>query len=389
MSIAQLPKTESSPGNQAVPSEQKPGQRESWIAEFSKYAVIGVFALYVFGFIIWYAHLAKYGLGPPSFWKIEFLSASLCYFAIVFSIAFPAAILFSRINMPFDRSINFMQSSNVSLYPLLILSAFLVTQVRRLFFPTRILDQTIPWWAWLAICLFALQIAISILLRVRKITGRIPNIVKSNLWFALYIVLWSIYGLWHSDRVDRMFLLATSCLYLSATFVSGLMIEEHWKSFSPHLKVLSFACATFLLVQNAQLFGSSQFERIPQGVGGGEPLRALLVFTPEQEGVAAVLSIPRADTSPQRVTPLGNVGTNGVFGGEPRTHDTNSLGATAVSKFAVPTRSFYGPVSILMKSDRDIIFIVPTTNAGSHLRPRAKMLSSDRVLAMEFLNGHE
>ena len=369
------------------PHERKPS---SWFSELSKYIVLGGFVFYVFGFVIWHSHLSQYGVNTPSLWKIEFFSASLCYFMVVVSISFPAAFLFARATSARVETA-FIKANGVSVYPLLFLYAFLLSQVSFLFFGTSIYLNTGALGVILVI-LSLLQVSWALFLRVRELVkkpigSRLGKLLGHHLWFAGFALALSLTALIRSERVDGFFFFSTFMLYPSLTFLGGFQVELYWRGFSPPLKMLALVCAGFVLISHARMFGNRQFGRIPQAVGGGQPLKALLVFGPEQRNLTSLLSIPQFNQTNSNPTPT--VSTNSG----PTTNTSTSVSTTNVSTLTsmvqpvAQTQAFYGPVSILMKSEREIVFFVPTVNSKTNLLPHAKMIRSEQVQAIEFLNS--
>jgi hypothetical protein len=171
------------------------------------------------------------------------------------------------------------------------------------------------------------------------------------------------------------------------TFINTLPVHWHWNTFSIPLKVLTVVCVGFVLIRHAQQFGAIQFGRIPEAVGGGEPLQALFVFGPEQRNLAALLGIPQftstnvinAQTVQTNATPTTNAAVKATT--------TNFVAQPSVMSSIVPMQGFYGPVSILMKSEREIVFFIPNAVSKTNLLPNAKMVRTDQLQAIEYLNS--
>jgi hypothetical protein len=75
-----------------------------------------------------------------------------------------------------------------------------------------------------------------------------------------------------------------------------------------------------MLLGNIQYFGSFQFKHIPKQVGGGEPEKAYLKFSTQNREIAEALNIPPTTNSAKL---------NGL----------------------------YGPVAILLRSEKELIFL--------------------------------
>ena len=219
----------------------------------------------------------------------------------------------------------------------------------------------------------------------------------------LLMLLICLYSLFQSERVDASFIVSTLFLYIFATTIFGMRVDQAWASFPVHLKVLAVLCAVFVILGNAREFGSRQFGKIPARVGGGEPLKAVVLFDNNHQHLPVLLGIPNfnsKDSVPEQfASPITTVahspsamtnllGTNGspassnaAIHGASRAAATNPLSNAATLLNRGP---FWGPVSILMRSEREIVFDIDlaTTNR-SH---RAKVIRADQIEAIEFLN---
>jgi len=367
--------------NASQSAEPKARKGYVWFGELPKYIVIGGFIFYAFGFVIWHSHLAQYGVNPPSLWKIEFFSASLCYFTVVASISFPAALVFVHL-FP-EQTQLFIKPDSVSLYPVLFLYAFLLSQVCTIFFGSSIYISG----GVMSSILFALiliHFVLAITLRVRKSAGRFARILKHELWFAVLLLLLSVNGLLRAERSDTLFLLTTIGLVFSLAFLGGYPIGLHWKGLTPPLKFLALVCFGFVLVAHARSFGSRQFGKIPQAVGGGEPLKVLLVFSSDQRNLTSLLSIPPLIQT--NIITAPTISTNSVT-------TTNSPVLTVANPTNVVDRlpaaqpyAFFGPVSILIKSEREIVFFASSAVSKTNLLPHAKLIRCEQVQGIEFLN---
>jgi hypothetical protein len=374
-----------------VPALSQPIQpKVSWFADLPKYAVLAAFVLYAFGFVIWHGYLGQYGVGPPSFWKIEFFSAALCYFTVVIAISLPAALFLGRRFSPEAQRYSFTNADGVSIYPLLFLYAFLLSQVGSLFFGTHIyLDSGI--FGSILVILMAAQAGLAIYALIKEIkkkpiTSRIVKAFSHQMWFSGLAFLLSLKALLSAPKLNGFIFFSTILLYPSLTIFGGFPVELYWRNFSRPLKSLTFLCAALVLFSHARFFGAKQFGLIPQIVGGGEPLKALLVLGPDQRNLAKLLAVPHFEET---------IGANSLAPSNANPHqlqNTNSIGGTNIpTPMSLPavsnTQSFYGPVSILMKSEREIVFFVPTPESKTNSLPHAKLIRSDQVQALEFLNS--
>lgn len=354
-----------------------------WIAEIPKYAALLGFCFYLFGFIIWSAHFSKYGCAVPTFWKTEFFSASMCYLAITFSIAFPSALVWMKFqDLRRPNSTNPM----VVLFRLtgrefsfaILLTAALLLRVSVTFFPSSPTAKPTftPLIAIGGVALIHLFVAC--LLRKYVPASRIASLFSNEIWFGVYLMAVSMVSLHSSDRLDRGFLIHTVGLVIALITVNGIEVEAHWSSWPVHLKILALLCAGFVLVDHARTFGKGQFSLIPQSVGGGEPLQAMLLLSGDEGGIQTLLPLPRPE-----VTKLASTASPKT------TNNLSSLSSTNSAAVSQPTnRSVitYGPASILMRSEHEILFYVPADASQTNVPIEARSISSTQVQGIRFLN---
>lgn len=205
-------------------------RRIAWYGELPKYLAVAACLLYLFGFVIWHAYLAQYGVNPPSLWRIEFFSAALCYLTLLAAIACPAAIVLIRI---FPEMVpDFIKIENISFYPLLVLYAFLLSQASKVFFGSitflsgSMIDLVIA-------VLIIIQVSALPILAKRKSNGRIAKLLRHELTFAVLVLIDSFSGLLHAKRVSGIFLFATVALFFSLTLLGGYHVAAFYRMTFP------------------------------------------------------------------------------------------------------------------------------------------------------------
>ena len=132
------------------------------LSDIPKYAAMVGFGMYVFGFLIWHSYLAQFGMSPPSVWKLEFLSASICYFALALGISFPPALLLARVPLGALRHRDLFNASRIPIYPLFALWAFLWIQINSVFFGGL---SSVSIWFWGLVALWGIYVHVLLLLR--------------------------------------------------------------------------------------------------------------------------------------------------------------------------------------------------------------------------------
>jgi len=391
--------TQNTPTETSLPEKNEAKKLSNWLGEISKFTVAVVFILYIFGYVIWHASFAQYGISPPGLWKIEFFSAALCYFAIVLSISVPAALLW--LQLPGQPQPAFFVSDKLPITPLLLLSIFSLMQVRSFFFPG--VSSETAFWTWaIVMSILAALVGLHVFLtRADPLSGRMWSFFRKP-WLPLLMLLMCLVSLLQSKRADSSFVVSTLFLYVFATSIFGIRVDEKWSSFPAPLKMLAVICAAFVVLGNAREFGTRQFGKIPARVGGGEALKALLSFNTSHQHLPILLGIPifnpNALGSQQLPVPLNTVAppsnvttnlvptnalsTSNIAGGY-RTSPVVATNSSASSATLTNRGPFWGPVFILMRSEREVVFDVdlPTTNR-SH---RAKIIRADQIDAIEFL----
>lgn len=223
--------------------------------------------------------------------------------------------------------------------------------------------------------------ACAAIIKARGITtGRIASLARNPVGHAVCILALGVLPLLFSSRIDLAFLLSTATLYFSIVFINGISIESSWESFTSHLKALTIAGILFIVVAHARYFGAHQFGKIPQSVGGGQPLSALLVFKEDQQSLARTLEIPQfQSTNSTSTTYVMSTNSAKAPLGVSLTNTGPRLQVTQTSNV------FYGPVSILTRSEQEIIFFVPSTNSAGGGPPKALIVRADQIDAIEFI----
>jgi hypothetical protein len=137
---------------------------------------------------------------------------------------------------------------------------------------------------------------------------------------SIYLTVFVLQGFFSKQDVDNFFLLSTVGFYLGIVFVGGDHIQSIWSKSSAAIRLLLSTVILLALITHAQYFATKQFGKIPRAVGGGMPEKAFLKIS---------------DQNLQTFTLLA-----GATGGH-----------------APLSGGFVGPVSILLRSEKDLFFM--------------------------------
>ncbi|HZL77419.1 MAG TPA: hypothetical protein VFC17_01035 [Candidatus Limnocylindrales bacterium] len=143
------------------------------------------------------------------------------------------------------------------------------------------------------------------------------HIVKYE-YVGIYLLIFLF--LFSNSELDSGFLFSTMILYITATSFVSTKFSEAWKTSDKLMRVLICTFACVALISHVQQFAVTEFGKIPKSVGGGKPEIAYVKFSAQHPELAAALNLP-------------SVTNTGL------------------------TNGFFGPIGILLRSEREILFI--------------------------------
>jgi len=286
-------------------------------AEATKYTVLVIAVLYAMGFIIWHSFLGTYGVSSIGFLQAEYLSAAICYILLVACFTMPLAVLLDHLLKPRDPS---KPGSTLSY---LISVWYLITiQLLSMFFPGSPESRLAKTYM---VAAFALLVSYLIgLVALRKRCGSSPwyKFISELDLFTLIMMGYLVIRTVQNSSISLMFILLSVCLYLVFFYHTGQDLRKTWPAAGLKVRSLLACLMCLLIISNLNVFGNSQFGKIHRGVGGGKPEQAYLKFSAQHQDLPFALRIP------------------------------------ATQCFS-PSNTFYGPVEILLRSDKELIFLNP------------------------------
>ncbi|MFA6560970.1 MAG: hypothetical protein WCV00_03570 [Verrucomicrobiia bacterium] len=382
---------------QALSGEARPRNDRSLIAELGGLSVIAAFILYAVGFLIWNAHLAQYGIITVGILRVEFLSAALVYLIIVFSFAGPAAILIDTYAVEKEDSL--LKIPPFQTWILFSIWVVVIQKTETLFFPGNKLGS---YFFIILLTVAAIHAGVAIYLVFRRPNSVFKKLFCNPDYFVWYPFAMSMGALLWNPSVSKGFLLVTILLYSTVTNLGWILpLRRHWPAMPLPLKLLAVGAVVLFLAENVRTFGRSQFKSIPQEVGGGKPLTAVLKISPRHNDLLPLLGLewwtPSIGSNstrtlistnlPARDSKMGtNLGTTSLIAlvGTNACSSTNvTMSLTIPRLVQTATNGFCGPVEILFKTDVDLFFIPKGTN-----QPRdrlAEQIRLDMVEAIRFL----
>lgn len=261
------------------------------IKTVSSAGVVFVFGLYAFGYVIWNSDLGRFGLRTNTFLSFDYIAAAMRYLMFISAVAFP--IWFVLYTITDDLSVSGHPMTE-RLWAIVIISYAVMYEFKQLFFPDR---QAHLSWLIDGVLLGILCVHLGLLITISKLgkAARLREILTQRIFFASYLTVWSYAGFLREPNVDISFVFSTCLIYVTATNLIGTRVEmqrlkEHLKHPGVQALVLVlFACAA---LANASQFGKKQFALLPQTVGGGRPMTALLKSSFFTEQLANQFKLP-------------------------------------------------------------------------------------------------
>ena len=297
---------------------------------------------------------------------MEYFSAALCYILVTASIAYLPALLIDRaVSTLRDRLASALKKAPLSvphvtqepLHPIVDVWYVVILLLLMLFLPTThesLKWSTVVWASFFGIMIAGLLIyaVLAGIVEHRALIAQSPDAIK---WHAklrrldiggAISILVGIFTIVAASAVDKFFLCLTVFLYVVICYQAGTHVWTLWQQAKTRLKVIYALFVTLALIGHMQAFGQYQFGRIPNALGGGKPQLAYLQIDPRHLELIPLLQI---------------MSTNAPTG------STNCV----------------GPVLILLKGEREIIFLAPPErNATNKV---ARQIRSDLVDAIRFI----
>jgi hypothetical protein len=344
------------------------------VGEATKYTVFAIFVLYSIGFIIWHAYLGGYGVSTIAFLQAEYLAAAFCYLFVFSTIAIPPVLLLRGI-MRNIKSKGLIGISNWEDDNWLFIGSvwfFLILRVLGVFLPgSIILSERGQYAVACIVIIFALHV-ILIIIYVGK-TGYLRTLwdgkdtlnEKTKAWrsskifkfianqhvIGVYTLCLGLIFLVFNPKINGWFLFSTMFLYSTATYGISSNFFETWKKSSLMTRALVVVLITLILISNIQSFAVSQFGEIPKSAGGGKPETVYIKLSLQNSDVAASMNIPAA---------------------------------TNVELL----KGFVGPIGVLLRSDKEILFInYADTNSSEYVTNDIVLSITTNLVTLQTTNS--
>jgi hypothetical protein len=277
--------------------------------DITKYTVFLVFALYSIGFLIWHSYLDIFGVSPIGFLQSEYIASAICYLLLVSLLIGPPLVYIRFSQFPRTR-----KEFALGPFFLMLWAGSLVATKTLYFHPnttkSRYVFVIIGAATFIQAAVqstFSRRFLDKWYLRQCPYTGTIGIVVGGLLCMPLLKGFWcTLLG-----------------LLVSSGFVIALRLEPFQKRPSRTSYPLFFLFLLLWLMcfgLNLAFFSKQEFGSLPRFLGGGKPEFACFKASAHRAEIASLLSL---DTS------------------------TNS----------VNTNALLGPVAILWRSDKEILFL--------------------------------
>lgn len=298
--------------------------------ESVKYTAFGVFALYSIGFLIWHSYLGCYGVFSFDFFQVEYFSAAICYLIFVAMFALPPVLIFNRWFGKCEPG-----EAVEPIYSIFFVWYLISQQFVGRFFsgPFNHIASPISVFFIVFTCVMLLNVVILFFamfnLHFQWTVARgwkwSPAQIRDfvNKWdlFSVCMVGLLCINIFSIPELNRFFLLVTVFLYPILAYGIGSNVQNLWNKGGAY-KLLIVTFCGLVIIGDIQLFGVSQFGQVSRQMGGGKPEMAYVKFDSQHLALPASLNMPVA---------------------------TNVTGISG----------FFGPVKILFRTDKQIIFLNP------------------------------
>lgn len=146
--------------------------------------------------------------------------------------------------------------------------------------------------------------------------------------YSIFLVGYMMVSLLLNHEVNKGFLFFSLFLYALIFFAVGKDIRKVWRGANILLRILILTFISLVLISNVQLFGSYQFQNIPRHIGGGKAETAFVMISKQHQELAHFLDIPD-------------------------------------SKNEYTDGGVMGPIKIIIRSDKEVVFINDTELASA------------------------
>jgi hypothetical protein len=337
--------------------EVKKGFLES-LGDAAKLTVFAAFIMYAVGFVIWTSYLGKYGFAPMGMLQVEYISAAFCFLLLFIYLALPSVWL---VLAHLEKTKEVAKRIGEPFGVLSVMWTFCLPVLITMYYSgSSKLDSALKYWFVLLIMglvhfmlyyHFIGKNAATLKDGEQPLLKRI-RVLKSPVWPVVYSLVCIVIVYTHLPNADATYFLVTPIIFLMFT---SSYIELIQKGLNKRFVIFNVTVGIFAfagLVTDVELFGMRQFEHIPKYIGGGKPQKALLRLSANNQELAELLQLKHCSLDP-----------------------TNVIKAT---------NGFYGPVQILIKTEKEIYFTID--EASSTNKHTARQIRSDLVEGMVFLN---
>jgi len=146
-----------------------------------------------------------------------------------------------------------------------------------------------------------------------------------------------------NSDVKWTFISASLLLYAGAVSSLGGRLHALLTGQSPLVRLVVCIFLGFVFLGNVVMFGVSQFGSLPKTIGGGRPELAMIRFSSSEQNLGSALDLPF-------------------------------------------TNGFYGPVAILLRSEKEILFVPAKDLTNAY--PQGMQVRSELVDSIRFLNSN-
>jgi hypothetical protein len=313
----------------------------SAVAEAARYTVIGLFVMYAVGFLIWHSFLATYGVSSIGFMQSEFLSAAFCYLLFIAALVVPPAVLYERWLSRKSRV-----ESPPAVGALVLVWYVIIGRLASFVSSHRASSETVlRLFVFWASC-FALVITLH-LLKWKKKLPKFTSFFGDDPGIILMVAA-SFFLVGTNDGIDKLFLIYSICLYPFLSFVVGGNIRNLTQPRHPARNALYLFVVALLVISHVTVFGERQFGFVSRSVGGAKPEVAYVKPAAQHRDLTTTLNL----------TSTNNAGSNG----------------------------FFGPIAILLRSEKEIIFSdqVDSSPSFAPVGHRAKQVRAELIESIEF-----
>jgi hypothetical protein len=355
------PTTQATPAN--IPQVKMPSvtlskdEVQRFFNEATKYTIFGIFILYSIGFLIWHSYLAEYGVSSFEFLQVEYFSATICYLIFVTIFALPAALLYmvllekKKIGTVDASTIVFIWST-IS-YQFLAnffpgyMSGISSTLMSVIFIITALMCGYVILYGFLTI---NLHFKWTVKWGWKRTPEAMRNLVGKLNFVTVSVLAIGIIYCFSIPELSKPYLIFSLFLYPVLAYGFEMGGRNHWNEGGNFIRILIVTFCALVIVGNIQLFGAAQFGKVSRQMGGGKSETAYVRFAPQYLDLPALLSIP------------------------------------VVAKADSPS-GFAGPIQILMRSDKQLVFLTPTnTNSPEPFTNLVSSSATTNVVAIGMTN---